>query len=271
MNRSQLFPVAVVAFGMVFGAFAEFPSAFAQTTGSGLFGTSQTLGSSLTPGTSTRISGSTRTGTGVGMGTSSSIPITSGQFVNIQSVNLAEQLFGSSDTFVGAEASEAINPLSMQGAGTSRSGVTSGLTSRGSLSTLGRSTLGTSLLGGRSLLGSSRSTLGSRTSSRFGILGRGRTQQDIIPSALRVGFTAPQPPAQSVSQGLTALVSRVTSLRTANGAPPNVQVAVEGRTAILRGTVPSANDRLVLERLLLLEPGIDKVQNELVVAGSTGQ
>ncbi|MEJ5340637.1 MAG: BON domain-containing protein [Thermogutta sp.] len=269
MKRSKLFATAVLGFVMLFGVMAGIPSTFAQTTGSSLFGTSQTLGSSLTPGTSTRISGSNRASTG--LGTSTSIPITSGQFMNIQSVNMAEQLFGSSDTFVGAEASEAFNPLSVQGTGTSRSGMTSGLTSRGSLSTLGRSTLGTSLLGGRSLLGSNRSTLGSRTSSRFGIAGRGRTQQDIIPSALRVGFSAPQPAAQTVSQELTALVSRVTSQRLANGTPPNIQVAVEGRTAILKGTVPSANDRLVLERLLLLEPGIDKVQNELVVAGPTGQ
>jgi len=269
MNRSQLFSAAAVAFGMILAVSGELARTFAQTTGSSLFGSSQTLGSSLTPGTSTRISGSSRTGTG--LGTSSSIPITSGQFMNIQSVNMAEQLFGSSNTFVGAEASEAINPLSVQGTGTSRSGMTSGLTSRGSLSTLGRSTLGTSLLGGRSLLGSNRSTLGSRTSSRFGTAGRGRTQRDIIPSALRVGFSAPQPAAQTVSQELTALVSRVISQRSANGTPPNIQVAVEGRTAILKGTVPSANDRLVLERLLLLEPGIDKVQNELVVGGPTGQ
>ncbi|MBC7353119.1 MAG: hypothetical protein H5U08_12230 [Thermogutta sp.] len=269
MNRSQLFSVAAVAFGMILGVLGELPRTFAQTTGTSLFGTSQTLGSSLTPGTSTRISGSSRSGTG--LGTTSSIPITSGQFMNIQAVNMAQQLFGSSNSFVGAEASEAFNPLSMQGTGTSRSGVSSGLTSRGSLSTLGRSTLGTSLLGGRSLLGSSRSMLGSRSSSRIRSFGRGRTQQDVIPSALRVGFSAPQPPAQVVSQELTALVSRVTSQRSANGMPPSVQVAVEGRTAILKGTVPSANDRLVLERLLLLEPGIDKVQNELVVAAPTGQ
>ena len=45
-----------------------------------------------------------------------------------------------------------------------------------------------------------------------------------------------------------------------------VQVETQGRTAILRGEVPTARDRVVAEKLALLEVGISAVQNELTVA-----
>lgn len=187
--------------------------------------------------------------------------------MNIGSVNTAEQLFGS-NSFVGADLGDTFNPLSAtQGSGTgaARTGLSSGLT--------GRSTLGTSSLmgiGNRGLLSSGRSTFGSRTGSRTGTQMRGRTQQDIIPSSLRLGFNLPSTPPGGGPTQLEARLSRIVASRI-NAQPANVQVTVEGRTAVLKGTVPSATDRLVLERLLLLEPGVDKVQNELVVANSSGQ
>lgn len=225
-----------------------------QTTGSSLFGSSQGFGSSLSPTSGTRLSGSSRTtGSTSGLSSSSSL---SGQFMNIQSVNTADQLFGSSNTFVGADSSDASNPLSMMGTGSSASRST-GLTSRSSLGT------GLQSLSSRSLLGSRNSRTGSQysTFSRYG----GRTQQDPIRSAVRVGFTPPTVQPQQVAQELTARLSQIPALRnSANGA--NVQVSLDGNVAVLKGTVPTNHDRLVLERLLLLEPGVDKVQNELVVA-----
>lgn len=241
-------------------------SASGQTTSSGLFGT-QNLGTSLSPQSSTRISGTARSTSGLGTGNLSSLPISSGQFVNIGSVNTAEQLFGS-NTFVGADTADTFNPLSAAqgtGTGTARTGLSTGLT--------GRSTLGTSNLmglGTRGLLGSSRSILGSRTGTRTGTQMRGRAQQDIIPSSLRVGFSVPNAQQQVGGTPLEARLSRIVASRV-NNPVAKVEVSLEGRTAVLKGTVPSANDRLVLERLLLLEPGVDKVQNELVVAGSSGQ
>ena len=176
--------------------------------------------------------------------------------MNIQSVNTADQLFGSSNSFVGADSSDVSNPMSMLGSGSSGSRST-GLT--------GRTGLGTGLqsLSSRSLLGSRNSRTGSQysTFSRY----RGRTQQDPIRSAVRVGFTPPIVQPQHVAHELTARLSQIPALRnSANGA--NVQVSLDGNMAILKGTVPTSHDRLVLERLLLLEPGVDKVQNELVVA-----
>lgn len=43
-------------------------------------------------------------------------------------------------------------------------------------------------------------------------------------------------------------------------------LVLEGRTAILRGTVPTQHAGDLAERLLSFEPGIDRVQNELRIA-----
>jgi hypothetical protein len=44
-----------------------------------------------------------------------------------------------------------------------------------------------------------------------------------------------------------------------------IRVNVEDGTVVLRGTVATASDRRVAERMAKLEPGVDRVQNELVV------
>lgn len=44
-----------------------------------------------------------------------------------------------------------------------------------------------------------------------------------------------------------------------------ISVSLEGETATMRGTVASANDRSVAEALVLFEPGVRTVRNELVV------
>jgi hypothetical protein len=46
-------------------------------------------------------------------------------------------------------------------------------------------------------------------------------------------------------------------------------VLLEGRTAILRGEVATEHGRELAGQLARLEGGIDQVQNEIVVAGST--
>jgi hypothetical protein len=48
----------------------------------------------------------------------------------------------------------------------------------------------------------------------------------------------------------------------------SVAVAVEGQTAVLKGSVASVHDRQLLEKLLLLEPGVSEVRNELQVAAA---
>jgi hypothetical protein len=56
-------------------------------------------------------------------------------------------------------------------------------------------------------------------------------------------------------------------LRTSPGLHPEsrVAVSVEGRTAILRGTVACESDRAFVEQMALFEPGISAVRNDLQV------
>jgi osmotically-inducible protein OsmY len=47
-----------------------------------------------------------------------------------------------------------------------------------------------------------------------------------------------------------------------------VNVALSGGEITLRGTVATDADKRLMERMMLLEPGVSSVKNELVVQGS---
>jgi osmotically-inducible protein OsmY len=48
-----------------------------------------------------------------------------------------------------------------------------------------------------------------------------------------------------------------------------VQVQLADATVVLTGTVPTSTEKMLAEQLALLEPGVGRVQNDLVVAGET--
>jgi hypothetical protein len=78
---------------------------------------------------------------------------------------------------------------------------------------------------------------------------------------LRVDFAVPSLPPQQVQANLTDLLESCTELRRMGP----IAVSLEGRTATLRGTVASERDRLLAQQLILFEPGISQVANELRV------
>jgi hypothetical protein len=51
----------------------------------------------------------------------------------------------------------------------------------------------------------------------------------------------------------------------------DIRVTLEGPAVVLRGTVPSEQDRRLAEALVRLTPGVHEVQNKLEVAGSKPQ
>jgi hypothetical protein len=79
-----------------------------------------------------------------------------------------------------------------------------------------------------------------------------------------IGFQ--QPPIVTSPQRSAVLTGRLVKMLTSRTGHP-MSVEVTGRTAVLRGTVPTEHDRIVAEQLLRLEPGVGQVQNDLVVAG----
>ena len=80
---------------------------------------------------------------------------------------------------------------------------------------------------------------------------------------LRVSFPVDRPASEMVNSGLEdRLLLCLAPIETGQ-----IEVSVEGARAVLRGEVPSHHQRRLARLLLLLEPGISEVQNDLTVAG----
>ncbi len=100
--------------------------------------------------------------------------------------------------------------------------------------------------------------------------GRGR-QQDEVRVVLQLGFTPPTAGTIAPSRASSAVASRLAermqnSTWIQNRTP--LEVSVDQGTATLRGVVATEHDRLLAERLAMLEGGIWKVENQLKVASS---
>ena len=92
---------------------------------------------------------------------------------------------------------------------------------------------------------------------------QGSRNQTPVRVSLRLGFTPPP-----VSQArITAFETRLAQLPAIRFVGP-AQVTMEGRTAVLRGTVASEDDRQLAEDLAMMEPAVQNVRNELVVDSS---
>ncbi len=80
-------------------------------------------------------------------------------------------------------------------------------------------------------------------------------------SRLAVGFEVPARDPKEVSAALARQLAAIPGLHPGN----RIEVSVEGETATLRGKVASERDRALAEKLILFEPGIAAVRNELKV------
>jgi hypothetical protein len=79
---------------------------------------------------------------------------------------------------------------------------------------------------------------------------------------LTVGFDVPRAPTVKISVALTRHLKAIPGLNPAN----QIEVSVAGDVATLRGVVASARDRTLAEQLVLFEPGISAVRNDLLVS-----
>ena len=92
---------------------------------------------------------------------------------------------------------------------------------------------------------------------------QGGRNQTPVRVSLRLGFT---PPPVSQTR-ITAFETRLAQLPAIRFVGP-LQVTMEGRTAVLRGTVASEDDRQLAEDLAMMEPAVQNVRNALVVDSS---
>ncbi|RMF44229.1 MAG: BON domain-containing protein [Planctomycetota bacterium] len=102
---------------------------------------------------------------------------------------------------------------------------------------------------------------------RFGGFGGNNNQnQPQIRTTIRLGFRyEPPPPAQRTAE-INARMVRLPLPSQYAG----LQVQVQGRRAIVTGAVPSEEDKDLVARLIQLEPGVDEVDNRLVVQSPDG-
>lgn len=78
---------------------------------------------------------------------------------------------------------------------------------------------------------------------------------------LKLGFTPTPVVSSAFSAQTTARLQKLPALKNQRG----VNVAMEGSTVVLRGEVASEADRELAEGLMMLEPAVSAVRNELVV------
>jgi hypothetical protein len=146
--------------------------------------------------------------------------------------------------FVGGDSSDTFNlrnaPTSNGNTGSSARGMTgmSGMSGRGG-------TAGRGGRGGQTGLNNNNSTTG-RTALR-------------IP--FRLGFEMASVPTPVLKASVQRRITKLPGLKAGN----QVVVVIEKETAVLQGTVASRNQSDLLAGLMLLEPGVYKVRNELVV------
>jgi hypothetical protein len=83
----------------------------------------------------------------------------------------------------------------------------------------------------------------------------------IYPPRLEISFEHPGLPTGTLS---TLLSERLRGCPAIHATAP-IEVLLAGRTAIVRGAVASGRDRSLAQQLLLFEPGVSVVQNELKI------
>lgn len=94
------------------------------------------------------------------------------------------------------------------------------------------------------------------------ILSLPQLQTGMYAPRLRLGFTPTTLPVPAIESTTAQRLSVSSAIRAA--AP--LEVSLAGRTATLRGTVGSEHEKRLAGLMLLFEPGISKVENDLAVA-----
>lgn len=117
------------------------------------------------------------------------------------------------------------------------------------------------LRGGRNQQGQRGGQNANQQGSRNGG-GRAGQQKAQYRIARSVGFDYAPPTAAELR---TQLGTRFKSLPGVKAVGP-IDVSLQERTVVLRGSVATAHDRDLAERLALLEAGVDQVRNELTIA-----
>jgi hypothetical protein len=139
---------------------------------------------------------------------------------------------------------------------------TGGIGTASSYGALGSS----STIGGTGNIGSSSRLGGYGASGTAGINSSTSQGASSPPTSIIHTVTMRSPvPAPAARAGFYPEVRAVIARSTSLSRPGNIQVEMEGQTVILKGKVPSEDERRLAEGLIRLTPGVRAVRNELIV------
>lgn len=91
--------------------------------------------------------------------------------------------------------------------------------------------------------------------------------QPTLRATVKIGFSYAGPVAAVQNERINARLARTPIISKFEG----VNVAMRGRTAVLTGPIPSESEARLLMRYLSLEPGIDAVDNQLVIGAVSAE
>jgi hypothetical protein len=169
--------------------------------------------------------------------------------------------FGSGQIGIGANGSNAFNNLTNVGTG---SNIQQFLSSRGQFvgGASDNSFVGMSPLAGQNGLANVLAGLGQRNQNRNLNMNANqgvRTPPIHVSYTADIGYQAPSSTALA-----TRLSTTIAKARTLQAIGP-IKVEMDGNTAVLQGAVATAHDRSLAANLVMLEPGVSQVRNELAV------
>jgi hypothetical protein len=128
----------------------------------------------------------------------------------------------------------------------------------------GMSRMGSSGYGGMGQTGYGRTGYGNSPYGAYGNTASGAASPGVA-KKLSLDYTVAATPGEGPGPVNTELSGRLGALPSLHTNSP-ITVAIQGETATLRGVVATQHDRDLAARVLLLEPRISAVVNELVVA-----
>lgn len=201
------------------------------TTTNGLFG-QNTVGGSQQPSTNTGSGSGSSTQVGSAAGTN-----TTNIALQAQTMRPVVETTQQRGAFVGADSADTTNVRSLQATNARRTTQNNGLAQLQNLFTQGMQNINNANQQGQS--------------------------QTQIRVNLKLGFS-PQPVSAPRVQAFQTTITKLPGIAWV-GQP---QVTLEGRTAVLRGKVATADDRKLAEALALMEPDVLDVRNELQVDSS---
>jgi hypothetical protein len=237
----------VVAAGLLFPAYASAQSR--GTTTQGMFGSSQ-VGNPAGASGAGMGTGMT-TGQGSNNGNASTPNNTNGLSNSMGSslglgANMQNYTPGGQTGFVGASSNSTTNLLSRQG---TQGAVQPGRVNFGTLTNLMNQSR-------QNQFNQQQAQKAARTTSQ---------PQGQFRVPLRLGFQPQAIQPQPFDTIVTARMAKIAGLSRIG----SINASLEGRTAVLRGTVPTEADRQLAEGLARLEPEVMAVRNELVVGPPT--